>query len=168
MTRPVDHRRCTVSVSIKQSACNHSPTVYRANNLTSLGWLPDMFVFKTKWLAYVLCIKNTNTFKCNRIIVINIVTPAIFNRSHPHFSCFSSRSLWKKKRIQSILATTSVSHWHFSAPQASVWVHVMTGSVVSGSQQRRKKNLPQRSAGVITTVVPIENGLSHPCRVLLS
>lgn len=59
------------------------------------------------------------------------------------------RNLWQS-------VTTSVSHWHFNAPQASVLAHVTMGSVVRKAQQRkrgkpptedRKSNQPSASSG---------------------
>lgn len=73
------------------------------------------------------------------------------NRSRPHFSCYRSSPR--------LLVTTSASHWHFNAPQASVLAQVMMGSVVNGSQRRRKENLRLRAAGAITNVLIFKHSL---------
>lgn len=48
----------------------------------------------------------------------------------------------------------------FNAPQASVLAQVMMGSVVSGSQRRRKENLRLRAAGVTTNVLIFKHSLA--------
>lgn len=64
------------------------------------------------------------------------------------------------EKSRRFLLTTSASHCHFNAPQASVLAQVMMRSVVSGSQQRRRENLRMRAAEVTTNVLIFKHSLT--------